>query len=53
VPHLSVPSGLLVYRTAMAEVAGMKNLEVWYSRLEIESVLEELAPRLHTTRGGA
>ena len=33
------------YRTAMAEFAGMKNLEVWYSRLEIESVLEELAPQ--------
>ncbi len=33
------------YRTAMAEFAGMKNLDVWYSRLEIESVLEELAPR--------
>jgi Uncharacterized protein conserved in bacteria (DUF2252). len=27
------------YRTAMAEFAGMKNLDVWYSRLEIESVL--------------
>ena len=25
------------YRTAMAEFAGMKNLDVWYSRLEIES----------------
>ena len=33
------------YRTAMAEFAGMKNLDVWYSRLEIESVLEELAPQ--------
>ena len=33
------------YRTAMAEFAGMKNLDVWYSRLEIESVLGELAPR--------
>ena len=33
------------YRTAMAEFAGMKNLEVWYSRLEIESVLEEFAPQ--------
>jgi uncharacterized protein (DUF2252 family) len=29
----------------MAEFAGMKNLGVWYSRLEIESVLEELAPQ--------
>ena len=33
------------YRTAMAEFAGMKNLDVWYSRLEIESALEELAPQ--------
>jgi uncharacterized protein (DUF2252 family) len=32
------------YRTAMAEFAAMKNLDVWYSRLEIESVIEELAP---------
>jgi uncharacterized protein (DUF2252 family) len=33
------------YRTATAEFAAMKNLDVWYSRLEIESVIEELAPR--------
>ena len=33
------------YRTAMAEFAGMKNLEVWYSCLDIESVIAELAPR--------
>ena len=32
------------YRTAMAEFAGMKNLDVWYSHLDIESVIEELAP---------
>ena len=29
------------YRTAMAEFAGMKNLEVWYSHLDIESVVQE------------
>ena len=29
------------YRTAMAEFAGMKNLDVWYSHLDIESVLQE------------
>src|SRR6266576_2593332 len=29
------------YRTAMAEFAGMKDLAVWYSRLDIESVLPE------------
>ena len=39
-------------RTAMAEVAGMKNLDVWYSRLEIESVLEELAPLVHNIHLG-
>ncbi|MGA8718541.1 MAG: DUF2252 family protein, partial [Solirubrobacteraceae bacterium] len=33
------------YRTAMAEFAGMNNLDVWYSRLEIESVLQDLAPK--------
>ena len=33
------------YRTAMAEFAGMKNLDVWYARLEIESALQELAPQ--------
>jgi uncharacterized protein (DUF2252 family) len=31
------------YRTAMAEFAGMKQLEVWYSHLDIESVLQEFA----------
>ena len=29
------------YRTAMASFAGMKDLDVWYSRLDIESVLQE------------
>ena len=29
------------YRTAMAEFAGMKDLDVWYSRLDIESVLQD------------
>ncbi len=33
------------YRTAMAEFAGMKNLDVWYAHLDIESVIEELAPQ--------
>jgi uncharacterized protein (DUF2252 family) len=31
------------YRTAMAEFAGMKNLEVWYAHLDIESVLQQYA----------
>jgi uncharacterized protein (DUF2252 family) len=29
------------YRTAMAEFAGMKQLEVWYARLDIQSALQE------------
>ena len=29
------------YRTAMAEFAGMPNLDVWYSHLDIESVVKE------------
>jgi uncharacterized protein (DUF2252 family) len=29
------------YRTAMAQFAGMKNLQVWYANLEIESLLQE------------
>jgi uncharacterized protein (DUF2252 family) len=33
------------YRTAMAEFAGMRNLDVWYSRLDVESALRELAPQ--------
>ena len=28
-------------------VAGTMNLDVWYPRLEIESVLEEFAPLVH------
>ena len=31
------------YRTAMAGFAGMNNLEVWYSHLDIESALQEFA----------
>ena len=33
------------YRVAMLQFAGMNNLDVWYSRLEIETVLQELAPQ--------
>ena len=31
------------YRTAMAEFAGMKNLDVWYAHLDIENVLQDYA----------
>ena len=34
------------YRTAMRDFAAMKNLEVWYSRLEIEQVLRDRAAEL-------
>jgi uncharacterized protein (DUF2252 family) len=34
------------YRQAMRNFAGMKNLEVWYSRLEIEQLLQERAADL-------
>ena len=33
------------YREAMRTFAGMKNLEIWYARMEIESVLQEFAPQ--------
>jgi hypothetical protein len=34
------------YRQAMRNFAGMTNLEVWYSRLEIEQLLQDRAPEL-------
>jgi uncharacterized protein (DUF2252 family) len=30
----------------MAEFAGMKNLEVWYARLDVEAAVKELGPQL-------
>ncbi|HME01637.1 MAG TPA: DUF2252 domain-containing protein [Solirubrobacteraceae bacterium] len=33
------------YRTAMARFAAMKNLEVWYSHLDIEAAIAELGPQ--------
>jgi uncharacterized protein (DUF2252 family) len=38
------------YRSAMAEFAGMKNLEVWYSHLDIESVIAELGSQVKPRR---
>jgi uncharacterized protein (DUF2252 family) len=38
------------YRTAMAEFAGMKDLEVWYSRMDIESVLQDLGSQFKPQR---
>ncbi len=34
------------YRTAMASFAAMKNLDVWYARLDIEAAFAELGPQL-------
>ena len=34
------------YRTAMREFAGQTNLQVWYARLEIESLLQERSAEL-------
>ena len=33
------------YREAIRDFASMKNLEVWYARMEIDSVLQEFAPQ--------
>lgn len=34
------------YRTAMAQFAGMRALEVWYAHIDIETVLDEFASQL-------
>ena len=36
-------SAVRSYREAMRELAGMRNLDVWYARLDIESLLAEIA----------
>jgi uncharacterized protein (DUF2252 family) len=40
------------YRTAMRRFAGMNNLDVWYARLEIESLLQALAAQLKAKQVG-
>ncbi|HUB35684.1 MAG TPA: DUF2252 domain-containing protein [Solirubrobacteraceae bacterium] len=35
------------YRTAMASFAAMKNLDVWYSHLDVEAALQELGPQIN------
>jgi uncharacterized protein (DUF2252 family) len=37
------------YRAAMANFAGMKDLDVWYSHLDIERVLEDFSSQLKPT----
>ena len=38
-----VSETVMSYRTAMRQFAAMNNLDVWYARLEIESVLQQFA----------
>jgi uncharacterized protein (DUF2252 family) len=45
--HRIVLDTVAQYRTSMRDFASMKNLEVWYARLEIESLLAERAVDLH------
>ena len=44
-----VVGGVAAYRKAMAGFAGMRNLDVWYARMEIEDRLSELS-KLTTKR---
>jgi uncharacterized protein (DUF2252 family) len=34
------------YRTAMREFAGMRTIDVWYARLDVQRLLEQLGPSL-------
>jgi len=34
------------YRTAMETFAGMKNLDVWYTHMDVETVLRDLGPQV-------
>ena len=38
------------YRTAMQEFAGMRDIDVWYSRLDAADIQKELLPRLDVKR---
>ena len=42
----AVLSGSAGYREAMRSFAAMRNIDVWYARIEVESRLAELRPRL-------
>ena len=37
-----VMAGVAEYRTRMKQAAGMRNLDVWYARIEVEALLEQL-----------
>ena len=41
-----VMAGASSYRTSMADFTGMRLLDVWYARLDIEEVLEQLGPKV-------
>jgi uncharacterized protein (DUF2252 family) len=41
-----VTAGVRRYREAMRELAGMRNLDVWYSRIDVEAVLATISDRL-------
>ncbi len=38
------------YRTEMAKLAGMRDLDVWYARMDIEKVLAEIGDDLNLTK---
>jgi uncharacterized protein (DUF2252 family) len=37
-----VMAGVAEYRTRMKQAAGMRNLDVWYARIEVEALFEQL-----------
>ena len=43
-----VSAGVAEYRVRMHELAGMRNLDVWYTRVDIEGLVEEL--QTHATK---
>jgi uncharacterized protein (DUF2252 family) len=45
-----VRDGVRAYRTAMAAFAGMTNLQVWYSRLEVENLMAMIQARVDSAR---
>jgi uncharacterized protein (DUF2252 family) len=45
-----VRDGVRAYRSAMASFAGMTNLQVWYSRLEVENLLAMIQTRIASSK---
>ncbi|MFN8168565.1 MAG: DUF2252 domain-containing protein [Candidatus Nanopelagicales bacterium] len=48
-----VRKGVEQYRLAMAGFAGQRNLDVWYSRMEVEAVVSDLRARMDKQRAKA